>query len=103
MTEKTICTSVELPEAASLPPAKGPAFSDPLSLIGDVKVKLEFVIGETTLSVGDLGKLTAGSAVKLDQDQGSQVSIRLNGADIGFGMLVSVDGAIGVQIKHIER
>lgn len=103
VSDKTTFTPVELPDASSLPARKGGGLDDTLSLISDVQVKLEFVMGEATLSVAQLSALSAGDAVKLDEDQGSRVTLRLNGVDVGYGMLVTVDGALGVQIKHIER
>lgn len=103
MSNPTVCSTIELPEAEKLGVKPGAKLHDPLSLVGDVKIKLEFVMGTATLSIEELTQLSTGSAVTLDEDLGSQVIIRLNGQDVGHGLLVNVDGALGVQVKHLER
>lgn len=103
MTTLNVCTPVDLPAAEALATKKGGKLDNPLALVGDVKIKLEFVMGTATLSIEELTQLTTGSAIKLDEDLGSQVTIRLNGQDVGYGLLVNVDGSLGVQVKHLER
>lgn len=103
MTDSSTCQVVDLPDASAIPVSAGPGLADPLSLLGDVEVKLEFVLGSTTLPVADLNQLAPGTSIPMDEDRGSVVTIRLNGVDVGHGVLVTVDGVLGVQIRHIEQ
>lgn len=74
---------------------------DPLKYINDVDVTLDFKVGEARLSVGALRDLKPGSSFALTRDQGLCVEIYLNQHLIGEGMLVDVDGALGVQVSRI--
>lgn len=93
-------TALELPplDNAALHTALG-AQSSPIE--ANVDVRLEFVLGSATLSLAALRQLAVGSALVLDQDLGSDLTIRLDGESIGRGVLVTVDGQLGVHIRQL--
>lgn len=77
-------------------------FGENLELIRDVKVRLEAVVGECEMSVGELFDLRDQSVVKLDRDVHAPVDIVLDGRRVARGSLVAVDDNFGVRITEIE-
>ena len=76
-------------------------FSGDISLIKDVKVKLEVFVGRADITVGELFSLKEHSVVKLDALTDALVEIRLDGKVIARGSLVVVDDNLGVSIEEI--
>ena len=91
------------PGKASVPVEASKALADPLSLLGDVGVKLQFHLGSAAISIQRLSQLKTGETVTLDQGSVAEIDISLNGHIIGSGALVLIDGALGVQIKELLR
>ena len=92
-----------IPGKPSTPLEAGKALADPLSLLGDVGVKLQFHLGSAAISIQRLSQLKTGEAITLDQGSVAEIDISLNGHIIGSGALVLVDGVLGVQIKELQR
>jgi len=85
-------------------PEDGPAlFGENLDLIRDVKVRLEVVVGECRMTVGELFGLRESSVVKLDRNVNAPVDVLLDGKRVARGVLVAVDESFGVRITEIER
>ncbi|OOG44434.1 FliM/FliN family flagellar motor switch protein [Polaromonas sp. A23] len=83
-------------------PGSGAAlFGGDISLIKDVKVKLEVFVGHADITVGELFALKEHSVVKLDASTDASVEIRLDGKIIARGSLVVVDDNLGVNIEEI--
>jgi flagellar motor switch protein FliN len=76
-------------------------FDGNLSLIQGVKVKLEVVVGQTELTIGELFGLKDQAVVKLDAATHAPVDVRLDGKTIARGHLVVVDDNLGVCIEEI--
>lgn len=76
-------------------------FNGNLSLIKDVKVKLEVIVGHTEVTVGELFSFKEQSVVKLDTATNAPVDIRLDGKTIAKGYLVVVEDNFGVCIDEI--
>lgn len=74
---------------------------NPVSL-EDMPVHLTFDVGQKTLTLAQLRQLAEGQALALDRDIQSAVSIRANGAAIGQGQLVDIDGRLGVLIHQLH-
>lgn len=72
-------------------------------LIGAVEVVLEAHLGSATMTVLELTNLKAGDSVSLDSALNQDVELRLNGATIARGELVSVGNNFGVRITDIVR
>lgn len=74
----------------------------PLSRLNDVTISLSFDLGQRRLSLAELQVLQPGEIFALARpfDDGP-VHIRANGALIGFGELVDVDGQLGVQVVRL--
>ncbi len=74
---------------------------DRLDGIRSLPVRVAFDIGELRLSVGDLESLQVGHALDLGRPMSEAVSIRINGARVGHGELVDIDGRLGVVIRSL--
>ncbi|MEN1941234.1 type III secretion system cytoplasmic ring protein SctQ [Luteimonas sp. MJ174] len=73
------------------PPAADPARSLP--------VQVEFELGRTTMSVGELADLQPGYVFALGAVvEGNNVTIRANGREAGRGELVAVGDTLGVRL-----
>jgi len=87
-----------------IPPTTPPADdSAPLDLDA-IPVRLEFDLGDRHISLADLRKLQPGEVFALDRPLADgAVHIRANGALIGTGELVEIDGRIGVTIRTLGK
>lgn len=73
------------------------------SVIDSLPVTVEAILGFAEISVGELERLAPGETVKLGSLLGDPVQIRLNGAVIAFGELVSVGDNFAVRIQSISE
>jgi type III secretion protein Q len=68
-----------------------------------VPVKLQFDIGERSMTLGELKALQVGQSLELGRPLSQAVNIRANGALVGSGELVEIDGRLGVTITALGR
>ncbi|MBB5037732.1 type III secretion system cytoplasmic ring protein SctQ [Prosthecobacter dejongeii] len=71
------------------------------SSINDLNVELTFVVGQTTLTVGELRNLAVGFTFELPTLTGQGISICANGKDIGRGEIIEVGGHLGVRVTEL--
>jgi len=71
------------------------------SLVQGVKVKLEVVVGQTEITVGELFGLKNNAVVKLEQETAAPVEVRLDNKTIARGHLMVVGNNLGVRIDEI--
>lgn len=108
MTERTAVPELPLVTVSQLAADKpapiapgGQGLADPLKYVADVEVRLDFRLGQASLTLGALQALKPGSTIRLDLDRGLTVDIHLNGHLIGEGALVNVDDELAVQVTRI--
>jgi type III secretion protein Q len=65
-------------------------------------VDLSFDLGHKTVTLKELRQLGEGQALPLDRPIAQGVTIRANGAVIGQGQLLDIDGRLGVLISHLN-
>lgn len=68
----------------------------------NMPVHLTFDVGRKTLTLAELRQLTEGQALPLDRPVQAGVTIRANGAVIGEGQLVDIDGQMGVLVSQLR-
>lgn len=68
----------------------------------EMPVHLSFDVGHKVMSLAQLRQLGQGQALSLDRPIESAVNIRANGALIGQGQLVDIDGQLGVLIGQLR-
>jgi flagellar motor switch protein FliN/FliY len=73
------------------------------SVIDNLPVTVEAILGFAEISVGELGRLGPGETVKLDSLLGDPVQLRLNGTVVAYGELVSVGDNFAVRIQSIAQ
>lgn len=73
------------------------------AVIAGLEVVLEAHLGSATMSVAKLTQLCSGDCVALDAALNQDVELRLNGATIAFGELVTVGSNFGVRITDIPQ
>ncbi len=73
------------------------------SIIDNLPVTIEAILGAAEVRVGELGRLASGDTFKLDASLGDMIALRLNGAVIAYGELVSVDDNFAVRIQSIAQ
>jgi flagellar motor switch protein FliN len=71
------------------------------SLIENLPVTVEAILGVTEIRVGDLNRLAPGDTFKLDSSLGDAIELRLNGSVFAYGEIVSVGDKFAVRIQEI--
>lgn len=67
--------------------------------VGRIPVRIEFAIGELTLSFGELERIEPGYVFELGRAiDGASVDIRANGQRIGRGRIVAIGDTLGVRV-----
>lgn len=81
-----------------------PALDPPLNEAASfdaIPMRLSFDLGEVSLTLAELRTLQPGQAIRLEHPVASAVRIRANGALIGEGELVEIDGHLGVCVGQL--
>ena len=73
------------------------------SVIDDLPVSVEAVLGITDVTVGALTRLKSGDTFSLDSRLGDPVQLRVNGTIVAYGELVAVADNFAVRIHQIAR
>lgn len=66
-----------------------------------IPVRLSFDLGDITLTLAELRALQPGQAIRLGHPVAGAVRIRANGALIGEGELIEIDGHLGVCVRQL--
>jgi len=67
----------------------------------DLELPLALALGQTSLPIHDVLKITPGSLIELDRNVGEYVDLTVHGTIVARGEIVSVQGNYGVRIKQI--
>jgi flagellar motor switch protein FliN len=82
--------------------AKGkPIISLDASILSDVDVTLNAILGRGSVTVRRLLNLSVGEAVELDTLLNGMIDLTLNGKIVARGELVAVEDKFGVRITEI--
>lgn len=81
-------------------PATDPSLHEAASFDA-IPVRLSFDLGEISLTLAELRALQPGQAIRLGHPLAAAVRIRANGALIGEGELVEIDGLLGVSVSQL--
>ncbi len=72
------------------------------SLLDDIGIRVNFDLGERSLTLAELRLLAPGYVFELGRDLRRSVTIRANGKAIGEGELVDIEGQTGVSVLSIS-
>lgn len=93
---------IELTEVNNVVPSDEKLFKEmDISLLKDVNVQLEAVVGKTTIAVNDLFSLKKGEVLPLEQSVNDDIFLKLNNEIVAAGRLVAVDGCFGIEITSV--
>ncbi len=67
-----------------------------------IPIRVSFDLGHTTLTLGEMQSLQPGEVLQMARTVDEYVTIRANGAAIGTGQLVDIDGRLGVSISKLH-
>lgn len=73
------------------------------SVLSELPVKLEFVLGELTLSMATLNAFIEGQVLPLEPTVASNVEVRVAGKCIAVGELVQLGDRLGVELREVGR
>lgn len=73
------------------------------TVIDDLPVDVEAILGVARVTIGELSRLTAGDLFTLDALLGDPVELRLNGVTIAHGELVSMGDNFAVRIRALAE
>ena len=85
-----------------LTPPVNPSPSAPC-VLSELPVKLEFVLGERTLSMATLNEFIEGQVLPLEATAASNVEVRVGGKCIAVGELVQLGDRLGVELREVGR
>jgi type III secretion protein Q len=69
--------------------------------LGRIPVRLEFVLQQNKMTIGELGRLHGGQLIDLEPDAEKSVLVLANGALLGRGELVQLEDRLGVEMIDI--
>jgi len=75
---------------------------DAVLALDALPIRLSFDLGNKTISLATLERMRPGETIALDRPIREYVVIRANGAAVGTGHLVEIDGRIGVSIDSLR-
>lgn len=85
-----------------LTPPDNPSPSVP-GVLSELPVKLEFVLGEVTLSMAQLNEFIERQVLPLESTAASNVEVRAGGKCIAVGELVQLGDRLGVELREVGR
>lgn len=83
-------------------PAPMAAAAAPTTPLNDLEIDVTFVVGQTTLTLGELRSLAPGFVVDLPTPLGDGVTIFANGKNVGAGEVIEVGDHLGVRITSLS-
>ena len=69
--------------------------------VGNVRVPLQVVLGETSHTVSELATIAPGTIIELHALAGEPVSLLAAGKEIGKGEVVVIDENFGIRVTEI--
>lgn len=72
----------------------------PLADLDRLPVRLEFVLQQSEVTLDELRELCRSNVLPLSADAERRVELRANGALLGRGELVQLDGRLGVEVAQ---
>lgn len=78
-----------------------PEYLEDPTIMYDVPFVVEAEMGRTRKTVREILKMTKGSLIELDKDDGAAMELRINGHLIAKGEVVEVDGNYAIRILEL--
>jgi flagellar motor switch protein FliN/FliY len=91
---------IDLPTADPLAVGSGPALEPTSNPLLQVRATVQVLLGEASLTVGELATARAGQVLALDRPVDGLVDLVLNGHVVARGQLVAVDDHFAVRLTE---
>ena len=100
----TVVSRIELPALGDGERARtgANALGERLDLVEHVSVKLDIVVGQTSLPIDKLFALSSGDLLPLNTPVDAPIDVVLNGKVIARGELVAVGDKFGINVTEIS-
>ncbi len=72
-----------------------------ISFIDDIQVVITAELGDATMKIKDILKLTEGSVLELEQPAGENARVLVNNQKFGTGEIVVIGGNFGVRMDSV--
>ncbi len=99
MSSPNVIKKVEFP-AFNVPPGKD-GMKISINFIDDIQVVITAELGQATMKIKDILKLTEGSVIELEQPAGENAQILINDQKLGTGEVVVIGGNFGIRMESI--
>ncbi|EKD41170.1 MAG: Flagellar motor switch protein [uncultured bacterium] len=76
---------------------------DELALFYEIPVDLKVLLGEATLTIGDILKCSKGSVIPLNQKTGDPFKILLDNKPLAEGEVVEANGQVAIKITNVFK
>ncbi len=83
-------------------PSAQPKPKKDMSFFHQLPVQVTLELASAEMSLGELTQMGEGDVVALDRMVGEPLDIRVNGALLGRGEVVEVNGRYGVRLLEVE-
>lgn len=93
----------ELADAPPTDPAEDRTARRGLEPVHKVLVRVQAVLGQTKLNVGDLMRMRSGDVIDLDRRVGEPVDVWVNNRLIARGEVVLTGGLLGVALTEMVK
>ncbi len=87
-------------DGSSMPSSDGGAKE---SLLDDLPVCIVVEAGRATMTVDELLSLSAGTVIPLSRPSSAQVTLTAAGRELAHGVLVQIEGELGVKVLKVLR
>ena len=67
----------------------------------DMDVELDSMLGETTMTIGQILKLEKGSVIDLDKPAGESVEVYVTGRIVGKGEVMVYEKSLAIRINEV--
>jgi flagellar motor switch protein FliN/FliY len=74
-----------------------------INFIDDIQVVITAELGQATMKIKDILKLTEGSLIELEQPAGENARILVNDQKFGTGEIVVIGGNFGIRMDSIYQ
>ncbi|OGI09420.1 MAG: flagellar motor switch protein FliN [Candidatus Margulisbacteria bacterium GWF2_35_9] len=73
------------------------------NFFSNIPVKIDVMLGNTTISLKEVYDLTEGSIIELDKLFGEPLELKISGQLVALGEVVSVNDRYGIMLKEIIK
>ncbi len=74
-----------------------------MAVLDDIRVDISVMLGQTTMPVHQLLRMSRGAVIELDATEDDEVTILANNMPVAKGAIVVIGNRIAVEVKHLLK